>query len=264
MRVRLLVFAILLTSILFLAPQSVFALDYNQSRLDYQTQYNDYRNRLIEYRSARSEYITYKTLVSQTRAIYVTQQFLNSRQNVMINYLNMLLARIDAAKGPYLSTSQADTIKQQIDLQLDLLDKQIPQIEATSTIEDITKISTLIEKNISTINAIGLQTQALILDSRMQEYQVTTVNLLAFTTEQVRRITKEGKKDTTDIDRWLLDAEQKYQLALQGFNESQLLISKIRNDGQYENYRTSLKKSRQYLKETNARLSEIVINLKIE
>ncbi len=264
MTVRSLIYLFTFVLFLLLTPQSVLALDYNQSRLDYQTQYSNYRERLVEYRSARSEYITYKTLVSQTRAIYVTQQFLNARQSVMINYLNMLLARIETAKGPYLSTSQADTLKQQIGLQLDQLDKQIPQIQATSTIEDISRVSKLIEKNIPTINTLGLQTQALILDSRMQEYQVTTVNLLGFTTEQVRRIAKEGKKDTTDIDRWLLDAEQKYQLALQGFNQSQTLIPLINSDGKYDSYRTSLKKSRQYLKETNARLSEIVINLKIE
>lgn len=239
------------------------AKDYNQSRLDYQTQYSKYREILLEYRSARSEYLTYKTLVAQTRAVYVTQQFLTARQGVIMNYLQMLQARMGEA-GTYLDQELVKMIDNQIQGQLEFHQSQPVAIEAAATLEDLVKISSKIDNNIATVNAIGLQTQALVLDSRMQEYQANTGNLMGFATEQIRRIAKEGQKDTTDVDRWLLEAEQKYNLAMQGLSQTKEKIDGIKSDKQYEAYRTDLKKAAQYLKETNKLLNEIVVNLKIE
>ncbi len=246
------------------SPYLAHAQDYNQSRLDYQTQYSKYREQLVEFRSARSEYITYKTLVSQTRAIYVTQQFLTTRQELIISYLQLLQSRIASSQSPFLDQQQTNIIANQITQQIDFHKSQVPAIQAASELKDLTNISSRIDTNIATVTTLGIQTQALVLDSRMQEYQDTTVNLMAFTTEQVRRIQAEGQKDTTEIQRWLIQAEQKYTLANQGLSATNAQVTRLRSDRELENYRTSLKRSTQYFKETNTLLNEIVTNLKIK
>lgn len=238
--------------------------DYQSARADYQRAYSSYREVLVDYQVARSEYLTYQTIVSRSQAVFVTKEMLIARNEVIKSYLEMLRERWALAQSNFLTNDEYAAIETQIVTVQEELSRAEPLISNAEELEDLVTVSNRIDGIYRTVTVLGYRIQSYIVIIRARATLADATDVLAVTNEQLDRITNEGQKDTSDLERGLIDAEALLQLGVQNHDTAETQLKQVRDASTLERVRGSLRKGRQYIKSMTDTLLEVTSNIKIQ
>ncbi len=156
---KILLFLLLLTffAIATCYSFSVFA-DFDQTYQDYLYLQDGYRLSLTNFQTAKNRYLTYKTLTSQTEALAATKTFLETRDQVSITYLSLLLD-----KNP------GDLSSKLINEEVGFFSSHRVKISAVGSLEDAVKSSDSVKEHFPRTETIARQAVTTILIKKINE-----------------------------------------------------------------------------------------------
>ena len=146
-------------------------------------------------------------------------------------------------------------------MELEALD---PMISNAQELTDLAKVSSKVDGIIKQINVMGYQMQAYIITTRVRETTNTGIDLLSVVNDQIKRISNEGFEKSDQIERWLIDAENKIDLAKRTLTDAEAKVLSVGDATTLATFRSELKRSRQYVKESNNLITQITSEIKTE
>lgn len=234
------------------------------ARNDYDYAFQQYRDAHKEYELAKSKYQTYKNLTSETVAIEKTSLMLQARDQVMITFMTMIEAKLAAETN--VSYGRLGVISYEINEERDWYLTHQEKLPSAATIADLISLSREAEKRYET--SAQLAYRALFeMFLYKEEAVIDLIEKELSETEALLQVIREAKdKDTSVVERWLINAQNKYELAMDKFRTSQgTVLSDTDLKTTTTNYTRGtsvLEQTNQYLKEVNQHLIEIMREIK--
>ena len=252
--VRLSPLALILSLFLFWPSPVKAQADFTYSRAlsDYVYTFDQYRTAHQQYELKITEYRQFKTLTAQTSAYESGLNMLFRRDDVVRTHLTALRLKLRETAG--VNPQDREAIFARIDQEVNWLFAHQTRLKNTTNLSELTRISAELESHYPAINVLMYQALATVLGSKQNSLhqQLNSAYL-----------TLKDKVGQTNLDRWLIEAEQNLQLSSERQTTARLTTSRLtaqtRNLPQeFTAITTTLKESHQYLKETAAALQEII------
>jgi len=243
------------------AQEEERVFDFDQAYQDYTYNYNLYLGAHKEYLVAKNQYETFQTLTSKTIALEQTTKMLQARDEVVATFLTAY--RIRFADKTNVATGTLNLLYLQLEQEAEWYREHRLGLTSAGTIPDLITLSNEAQ------NRYG-QTQSLVYQSllEMYLYQESLLHnqldkLVAQVETTIAGIRTEGEKDTTSVERWLLETQNRKTRGEEKLAEAQAyeITSRDRRDNMLQTYNRTvaqIEESHQYLKEANKALQEII------
>lgn len=265
---RKVIFVFLL--LLFASTRPVLAqeFDFNTAYNDYVFAVDAYRQAENQYQLKRSEYLRFGTLTAKSEAEVATRAFLQARDEVISTYLTAL--RIKLLEAPGIDSSEKDSVFSGIDAEVGWHVDHKNNLNSAGSLEDMVEDSEEAEDRFNELT-VEVSYRALHLISRAKVLSLTgpQSELVGRTQTLINRIRQNGDKSTSIVERWLLDAQNELNRAVEKTASAQSAMNGIADArdantkrGIYNTTISSLIQSHQHLKDANRFLSEILIEVK--
>ena len=259
MRLGILILTFLWVAVVPVSAQTTYEILHGE----YLREFEEYLTARDEYLEDRSEYFKFQTLVARSEAIRTTQVFLKERSELMIAYLVLMKERLEQSND--LKEDELKGLILYINNEIDIMNNQLPLYDSANTLNDLVKLSSVIQKRYDVFVINSFKIKALIVASKVRSLRKTSNDLVGLTEEQVARIRKEGVLETTDLDRWLVDAPERLLFSesneitgLGIFMGAKAKDSVSNAPRLYATFLKSLRTSAQYLREANGLMLQIV------
>jgi hypothetical protein len=216
--------------------------------------------------------MTYRTLVAREQAVDASQIMLKDRHRVLITYLEMLREKLAVSSG--IDPIRRASFETSISNNINSLNNTFVSIDSQETLADIVKFSQGIDSRYYNIRALSYRIRSHITFARIVEVRLNAAEVVKITDEQINRIRNEGLKDAESVEnlsRWVLSADQSMTLAETRQDTAKSYLdkyvassnaTKLKND--YNNNRSRMTRSLQYVEDAFSVVSEIIRNIKIQ
>lgn len=218
--------------------------------------YDSYRTADQNYLTTRNQYLTYNTLTAKSDALAAVKTFLTDRNQVLLSYTTLLLERnADQTYGPALNN------------ETNFLNQINNQIPAVGSLDDAVQISGQVEGNLLQYQTTSRQIVGSIVRAKIDSIRQNVMDLENQAGVLITQIKATGK-DTSTLERWLLDAKNKELLGEQKLSEVQTKITNLSAssvddlNSQYNQIQFTLFEANQYYKETLNFLAELSDSMK--
>ena len=234
------------------------------AQTDYDHIYKLYLDAHREFEIARSKYQTYKNLTSQTVAIEKTSEMLVARDEVMISFLSLIQVKVN--QETELTFGRLSAINHDLTQEIDWYKIHQLKPNSAAAIADLLNIAREAELRYFISNRIVYQ--ALLESYLYKENGVISLitTEIALTDQLINLIRERKDKDTSVIERWLIDAQNKYALGKGKYEEARAIdLSQAKEKelvGRYNHATSLLENANQYFKEVNYVLTEIISEIK--
>lgn len=252
---------IVLSSFFHIPSSILHAQDFNYARAyqDYLYSFSQYRSAYLNYQSAKSEYQTYQTLTAQTKAIDMTKTMLTARTETLRTFLTAVRMKLNDDQN--VSVYQKNLLFTKLDEEISLLIQNKTEIAPVSTIDDMLNVSQKFEKNYPVAVYLTYQTKGTLwagrINASINEVKSEITNL-----ENNIKQMRETGKDVSTLERWLIQAKGKEQLAEEKYNSGDKIISTMTIQNSPEEMLKILNNSQQIFEDSNQYLKETITNLK--
>ncbi|MFC1789971.1 hypothetical protein ACFLZP_00635 [Patescibacteria group bacterium] len=238
-----------------------------QTYQEYLNVYDIYREDYKNYQLAKSQYETYQTLASKTIALERMTILLQTRTDVLIAFTIALRHHI--AETTKIASSELNLLYLQLDDQIDWYREHKDTLTSAGSIPDLVKLSNEAQKRYSLL-------ESLIYQSLLEVYTFQEDRLHQRVQDQINAVEKkvlglrtEGERDTSTLERWLLEVKNRKERANEKITEARPIkvSSKDNSRSKRNTYNRGIKlleQSHQYLKETSLALMEIIGEIKNE
>ena len=239
--------------------------NYGQALQDYVYNFNLYRQAHKDYLIARSQYKTYQTLTAETVALEQTIKMLQARDETIATFLTALRLRL--AEKTNVGSSRLNVLYLRLDEEVSWYRDHAKSLTSAGSIPDLLKLSQQTEEHYSNTEAMIYESlleiyfyQESLLHTRLQ----SVIDELEMMIGQIREA---GDKDTGRTERWLLESKNRKTRSEEKLTEARGMdfFQKEKSASKRQQYNRIiylLEQSHQYLKETNANLLEIVMEVK--
>lgn len=234
------------------------------TQTDYDHVYKLYLDAHDEYEIARSKYQTYRNLTSQTVAIEKTALMLEARDQVMITFLHLIQAKL--TQETELSFGRLGVINHDLNQEVEWYQAHQSKPSSAASVNDLILVSREAEGRYTSTTRIVYR--ALLESYLYKENQIIALisDELVQTESLISLIRERKDKDTSLIERWLIDGQNKYALGKDKYNESKSIdLASIKDKelvGVYNQASQRLEQANQYFKEVNHVLIEILTEIK--
>jgi len=262
---------LLVFSILFY-PGVSYAQEFNFERA-----YNDYIFTMDVYEKARSRYILERaryfqsrTLTSETDAIDATADFIQARNDAIVVYLRAIRVKVDeveefdAQTRARLQTRLDDEIKWHLDYK--------SRIRSAGTLEELTDDNKeAMERYFGFTEPLAFEFHTSLAADRIDPIREEFSALLNRAKAKADRIREAGDHSTANIERWIIDTDEKFLRSIEKDRDAEDLLSSIqasiggrqaRGSRQLQTMHNqaviAAQESLQFLKETGDFMREIV------
>lgn len=223
---------------------------------DYLYQNSIYRQNLSQFKTAKAQYESYKTLTSQTEAIKKAKEVLISRNNTLRAYF-LLLEETMAISLPQGMLEKGD-YQQRLEKERKFLEEKNNLLEAAATTNDLTDLSQDIEKKLLDYKILSQQITGLVLLNKAQVSDEKVASAAASVRGGALMEVKNQQSNDV-LERWLGQAEAKYQLALQKQAMAKTLFFPAKDkEIKFFEGKMQVFNGHQYLKEAISNLLEVV------
>ncbi|MCJ7827666.1 hypothetical protein MUP65_00775 [Patescibacteria group bacterium] len=229
---------------------------------NYEHTYERYRLAHNDYELAKSQYRAYNNLTSQTTALTKTAIMLEARDQVMIIFLHLIGTKLSTETK--FTFGKVSVILQKLTNEADWYLEHQSKISSAATIEDLLAISQEAEERFDYSSQIVYE--ALFEGFIAEETEIMTLVQLELT--QLNGLIQEIRQtdqDTSSIERWQIETENKFELARQKFTQADEFDAYLPKDGagpNFSRHTLMLEQTNQYLKETNLNIIEIIREIK--
>jgi len=228
---------------------------------DYLFNFNKYRKSHSEYITAKEAYSSYKTLTSKNTAKEKTSKLILNEDEVIRTYLTAL--RLKLAETTGVSSYEQNVIYLKLDKEISLYLKHQDRVSIAGDLEDLVKLAQENKENYKTTETLSYQTLGSIFASKEINLRNKLNNQITLLKEKIGEIRQKGDKQTTKIERWLLEAENRLLKSQEKEFEAQQKLAQLKSTNRYKNkdYNEAqylFEQSHQYLKEASKQLQEII------
>ncbi len=236
---------------------------------DYQTYVNKgglYQTAYSDYVRARLNYLSSQSLESQNKAMQATIAMLQARDGLMVSYLTAINTKIQTTKG--MDTGVASSLSNQLNTEVTWYNAHSIKIPSAGNLQDLVSDSdeAKAEYNNLTVSIIysslvslGIANNTYIRDELTSE--LSTLNA------KIAEIKANQDKDTSTIERSVIDVQNKLSRSLAKDNTAKDLVNGIKPTDQqkssiFQTAQSNLTDSNSYLKEANQQLLQIISQIK--
>ncbi len=230
------------------------------STADYQKYlqiYNTYREKHALYLTTRGEYLTYGTLTAKNNAIIAVKEMMLARDDVLLQHYRLL-------RNKYTSY----TIYQPL---LDVDEKFVTDhkltISPVADLEDAVQVSKRLESQHISLQVNSRKIVGAILYAKLENLKNKVIQTESSAQNIINQL-KSQNKDVTNLERWLLDAQNKRIQAEIKQQEMSNMISAFKPTNldnisrDFSIITSSAAEANQYLKETLNYLNELKESIK--
>lgn len=264
-------FLVLLTVYLVFASQAHaqeptrLIFDFSQAYQDYLYTIGQYRKSHQDYIAAKQSYLSYKTLSAKNQCQEKTSQMLKLRDEAIRTYLTAL--RLKLSELTKILVYEQNMAYLKLESEISWYAKHQDKITSAASLEDLLQTAKETEERYKETEVLAFQTLGLILSYKEESFQAKIEESLSSLNEKTSQIRTDGKKDTTKVERWLLDAQNKITRAKEKRLSARQIINKMKSPDQdkvktFDSFLSTIAECHQYLKETNSYLKEIIGEIK--
>ena len=248
------------------AQETTPVFDFNRAYNDYVYIYSQYRQAHTEYVVAKQAYLKHKTLTSKTEAQNKTLKMLELRDDVIRTYLTAL--RMKMAETTGISNYEQNILYLKLDDEVTWYIDHRNALTSAGNLEDLVDSAKETQKKYEKTEILIYQTLGTILAGKEAGLREEINKQIGELKGKVAEIRQRGDKDTTILERWLLEAENRLTRSQEKQFASQQTLTKLnpydRNkSNDYNKAQFSLEESHQYLKEANSYLKELIREVKL-
>lgn len=253
-----------IVGLLFL-PKIVFAdlaSDY-QSYLNATGTYNSAYN---DYVTARANYLASGSLDSQDKAMTATLRMLQTRDNLLVSYLAAMMTRIQDAKG--MSDGDKSSLRGQLASEILWYSAHYNKLSSAGSLNDLVNDSDQAKQQFNNLTIIAVYRALISLGAADNNYLRGQLNgQISALQAKVAEIKSNGDKDTSSIERSLIDVQNKISRSQDKDNIALNLINSVKPNSYNlsDTFRTSqqnLTDSQAYLNEVDQGLLQIIMQIK--
>jgi hypothetical protein len=239
--------------------------DFQKAYNDYLFNYDQYRQSYNEYVVAKESFLTYQTLTSKNSALEKTAKMLKNEEEVIRTYLTALRMKIKEMAG--ISNDEKNILYLKLDNEIDWYSKDQANLSSAATLEDLTDSAKKMADKYQSTEVLIYQTLGAILSGKENNLKDQLSNKIRQLKEKTGEIRQRGEKDTSLIERWLLEAENRLTRSQEKQFTAQQILAKMKEQDTdksqtYNKAQFALEESHQYLKEANSYLKEVIREIK--
>ena len=266
------VLLLLLTVCLIFLASQIHAQEPTQPIFDFSRAYQDYLYTTGQYRKshqdyiiAKQSYLSYKTLSAKNQCQEKTSQMLKLRDETIRTYLTAL--RLKLSELTKILVYEQNMAYLKLESEISWYSKHQDKITSAASLEDLLQASEETQQRYKETEVLAFQTLGMILSYKEESFQAKIEEGLSSLNEKISQIRTDGKKDTTKVERWLLDAQNKITRAKEKRLSARQIINKMKSSDQdkiktFDSFLSIIAECHQYLKETNSYLKEIIGEIK--
>ncbi|HUW21791.1 MAG TPA: hypothetical protein VMW41_03905 [Candidatus Bathyarchaeia archaeon] len=239
--------------------------DFEKAYRDYVQVYNSYVQAHKEYLLAKNQYEAYKTLTAKTIALEQTIRMLQSRDEVIAAFLITLRAKL--AEETNIASSKLNVLYLLLDEEITWYRQHRETLTSAGTIPDLIKISNLAQSRYNRTESYIYQSLLEMFLYKEDIFQDLVARQIEVIDDKIIEIRNRADKDTSTIERWLLEAKNRKSRSEEKFSElkSYTITEKLKSSEKNHSFNGSvyvIEQGHQYLKETLGALIEIVKEIK--
>lgn len=269
---------LLVLVVLVLAAQKIKAVDseYDAAYKEYVTAQSNYRDAHDDYILSRAQYLRFQTQQSQTDAINSTAKMLVARDDLMIKYMLALRAKVNETKG--ISEDKKQSISSKVDEEIGWYNDHKQRLPSGGSLNDVIKDSENAKKKFSEEMPFFFDTLSIVSAGKVVSFRERMNDEISKLKDKIDKIKSSENPDERlsveklqTIDRWLFESDQRLARSEEKINEANDDMNEFynkRNDNLrkqnslYDSVITRIEESKQYLKDTNTYLLEVVREIK--
>jgi hypothetical protein len=250
---------------------SVYAQDNADPGFNFDRAYQDYVFTLDQYNNSHSDYVLAKaqygqagTLVAQTKARDATAKMLEQRDEVVITYMTAVRMRLVEAEG--LQDSTRNGLLTRIDTEVQWFNDHKSRLDSAGTLDDLASDSDEAKKRFDDITmSLAYESLSNIPFGKLTLMRAETNSILGQLKGKIAQVRADQTKDTSILERWALEIENKITRSLDKEIEAQALLpgfvdsqSKSTDKAAiYNNVVFKLDEARQFLRDASGFMKEI-------
>ncbi len=241
-------------------------------RADYASVYQDYINKTGIYQSAHSSYLTARatflasgSLDSEDKAKAATLLMLESRDNVLVSYLNAIKEKINITQG--LTDTDKNSQISQLNKEISWYNSHISRLPSAGSLQDLVSDSNEAKNEFNNSTLLIVYTNLISIGAANNSFIRGEMNgEISALQSKIAEIKANQDKDVGLIERSLVDVQNKLSRSEEKDSEAKSLISSVKPGNNLSNNFTtaqsSLVNSNLYLKEANQGLLQIITQIK--
>lgn len=229
-----------------------------QAQADFQSDYqgflktyDTYRTAHANYVTTRNQYLTYGTLASKNEALTNIKAFLVARDDVLLSYIGLLRQRTNDAGLNGLMDEEYDYLQGR---------KQV--ITAVASLEDAVEVAKEAEERHIPFQITSRKIVGGTISGNIDGLKLQFVLLEQEANLLIQNLRGQGR-DTSTLERWLLDAQNKKLLTEQKLSQVRIQLDSLRALGadelteEYNKVQFALFEANQYLREAIGFMTEL-------
>lgn len=250
---------------LYASPVDAQVFDFNRAYNDYLHIYNQYRLTHTDYVAAKQAYLRYQTLTSKTEALSKTLKMLQLRDKVIWTYLTVLRTKLAETTG--ISDYEQNILYLQLDNEVNWYQDHYDVLPSAGSLEDLVDSAKETEDKYPKTEVLIYQTLGAILAGKEAALRDKANEQIERLNGKIAEIRQRGDKETSLLERWLLEAENRLTRSQEKQFAAQQALAKIKTHERdkhqsYNQAQFTLEESHQYLKEANFYLKELIREVK--
>lgn len=248
--------------------------DFDEAYKLYEEKLEEYRGVSEEYRVARAQYLKSKTQRSLSDAKEATIKLLRSRDDVIISYLEALKLKLQTTQG--LNDVVLKQLVFRIDQEISWFTRHRDLVPSAGTLNDLVKDSQEASNEYTSTQKLIYEALGYISFGKVFSYKERLTDLFDRLKERIENAKKETDKNNFSsekfltLDRWAFEIENLLIRTEDKLSEAETYLKQISKAGAREKPSslqsralTLILEARQFLKEGNLYLTEIVREMKI-
>lgn len=239
--------------------------DYNRAYQDYVFNLSLYQKAHTDYQLARAAYLQSQTSGTTEDAVKATRTMLETRDNVVMTYLTALRMKLLETKG--VSDSEKSGYFTQIDTEVAWWASHRDRLGSAGSLNDLVSDSDEAKEHFGGTKILMYQTLIEIGVSETTYQRTAMKSVIDLLNQKIAEIRLNGDKDTTSIERFLVEVGNKLSRSEVKEGEAKSIVSSIKSitqdsSGSFQNAVSDVEDSLLYLKEANKNLKEVVTQIK--
>jgi hypothetical protein len=255
---------------LFITAQATNAqedFDYTKAYQDYVFNVDEYRKAEAKYQLERSEYLRHDTLSSKNEAIAATRDFLKARDRVVIAYLTAIRKKLAETDG--LGGSEKEPYFAKLDSEVFWHQEHLDRLDTASTLDDLVDDSDEASDQYGITELAAFDALTAVSTAKLNALREPQGELITQVKSKIAEIRQVGDKDTSIVEKWILDSENEAVRNQEKVDAALILVSDIKDRDKSSQKRSRFNSSQakmgeahQHIKEANRFLGEIITEIK--
>lgn len=241
------------------------SFDFSRAFQDYIYNLSLYQKDYSAYQLAKGAYLDSQTPGSTANAISATTLMLTDRDNVVSTYLTALRMKLLETKG--VSDAEKNGFYSLLDTDVSWWGGHKTRLTSAGSLDDLVKDSDEAKTHFANTQILSYQTLIEIGISENTNMRTLIQNEIGALNSKIAEIKSNGDKDTSAIERFMVDIQNKLSRSSDKETEARNLMNGIKPDSQnststYQTAVGDIENSLSYLKEADTDLRNVITQIK--